>query len=289
MSIVSHQGRGVRGTRAHRSAGFTATLMAVLVAVTFTGILRATGANAAASGSVNVLYAGSLFDLMQQQLGPAFHKATGYTIIGYPGASTALASQIRGGTEIGDLFISASPAVNATLHGTANGNWVSSYDEFGTSQLVLGYNPRSKFAELLTTQPWYNVVDRKGFLLGRTSPAIDPKGVLAVKALTGVAMSHDLPALANLAASPSNVFAETSLVGELQAGQLDAGFFYAVEASAANLKTVPLTSTNLAARFTIAILKNAPHRAAARAFLKFLLGPSGLKILKANGITPFVR
>jgi len=51
----------------------------------------------------------------------------------------------------------------------------------------------------------------------------DPKGVLAVDALEGVALTHDIPALNGLATSTSNVFEETALVGDLQAGQLDAG------------------------------------------------------------------
>jgi molybdate/tungstate transport system substrate-binding protein len=186
---------------------------------------------------------------------------------------------------VGDVFISASPAVNASLEGEANGNWVSSYDEFGTSPLVLGYNPKSKFAKALERFPWYIVVDRTGFLLGRTDPATDPKGVLAVDALTGVALSYDEPDLATLASSSSNIFPETSLVGELQAGQLDAGFFYGVEASAAHIKTVPLVGTDLAAQYTVAILNNAPHEAAAKAFVKFLLSAPSQKILKAHGIT----
>src|SRR5271154_1482849 len=105
------------------------------------GVLAAPLANAGASpstrakatGIVNVLYAGSFLDVMEQQIGPAFHKATGYTVSGYSAGSTALATEIRGGTLVGDVFISASPAVNAGLAGTANGNWESSYKEFGNS------------------------------------------------------------------------------------------------------------------------------------------------------------
>jgi len=223
---------------------------------------------------------------MQQQLGPAFQKATGYTVSGFSAGSTALASEIKGGTEVGDVFISASPSVNATLQGASNGNWVSSYSEFGFSRLVLGYNPKSKFAKLLKTKPWYNVVDMPGFLLGRTDPATDPKGVLAVDALEGVALSHNLPTLNPLATSSANIFAETALVGELQAGQLDAGFFYGVEAAAAKLKTVPLVGTDLSGDYTVAILNNAPHEAAAKAFVKYLLSAAGEKILRKNGVTP---
>jgi molybdate/tungstate transport system substrate-binding protein len=276
----------VLGLRRAAVLALSTLLASGLVGGLFVGSAFATTAARTHSGSFDVLYAGSFLDLMQQQLAPAFHKATGYTVGGFSDGSSALASEIKGGTEVGDVFISASPTVNATLEGAANGSWVSSYDEFGRSPLMLGYNPDSKFARDLQTKPWYDVVDRSGFLLGRTDPATDPKGVLAVDALAGVGMSYDLPSLAALATSTSNVFAETSLVGELQAGQLDAGFFYAVEASAAHIKTVPLTSTNLAAQYTVAVLKNAPHEAAAKAFVRFLIGASGEKILRANGITP---
>jgi molybdate/tungstate transport system substrate-binding protein len=263
----------------------------VLVAL---GVLSAPGANAGASrstkaktsGAVNVLYAGSFLDIMEQRVDPAFHKATGYTVSGFSAGSTALAAEISGGTQVGDVFISASPVVNASLEGSTNGDWVSSYKEFGYSPLVLGYNPKSTFAKALKTLPWYDVVDRSRFLLGRTDPATDPKGVLAVDALTGVALSYDQPKLAPLATSGSNVFAETALVGDLQSGQLDAGFFYAVEAAAAHLKTVPLVGTHLSGQYTVALLNRAPHEAAAKAFVAFLLSKAGQKILKSNGVTP---
>jgi molybdate/tungstate transport system substrate-binding protein len=268
------------------------TSAAVLVAL---GVLApATDAGASpstrakASGTLDVLYAGSLLDLMVQRVDPAFHKATGYTVSGYSAGSTALATEIAGGTRVADVFMSASPAVNASLEGTANGDWVSSYKEFGYSPLVLGYNPKSKFAKDLETKPWYEVVDRPGFLLGRTDPATDPKGVLAADALSGVALSYDQPNLAPLATSKSNLFEETALIGDLQAGQLDAGFFYAVEAVAAHLKTVPLVGTHLSGQYTVAIVNRAPHEAAAKSFVKFLLSAAGQKILKRSGVTPIV-
>ena len=84
--------------------------------------------------------------------------------------------------------------------------------------------------------------------------------------------------------STSNVYPETSLVGQLQAGQLDAGFFYGVESAAADIKTVPLSGTKLAGVYTLTVLNRARHQAAARAFVSFLLGKEGLRILKKNGI-----
>ena len=251
-----------------------------LVAVTATP----SGASTTPSGPVDVLSAGSLQDLMQDQLGPAFQKATGYTLDNVSMGSDALASSITGGTLQGDVFISASPAVNTSLEGSRNGNWVSWYDQFASSPLVLGYNPSSKFAQALKSKPWYEVISEPGFHIGRTDPTTDPKGVLADDALDQAAKRHDLPGLKTLGTETSDVFPETSLVGELQAGQLDAGFFYGVEAAAANIKTVPLTGTSLAGDYTITILNKAPHEAAAVAFVNFLLGKAGQKILAKNGV-----
>jgi molybdate/tungstate transport system substrate-binding protein len=241
------------------------------------------------TGPVDVLSAGSLLDLMQMQIGPAFTEATGYTLNNTSMGSDALASGIKGGTLQGDVFISASPAVNAELEGAANGNWVSWYAEFASSPLVLGYNTGSKFAQALKAKPWYDVIDQSGFLIGRTDPATDPKGVLAVTALDQAARKHHLPALSTIATSTSNVFPEQTLVGQLQAGQLDAGFFYGVEAASAGLKTVPLTGTNLAGDYTVTILNKAPDQPAARAFVKYLLSKAGQRILKKNGITSIVK
>lgn len=240
------------------------------------------------SGPVDVLFAGSLLTVMQQRIEPAFQRATGYHVVGVANGSSALASEIKGGTLVGDVFVSASPKADQSLVGTANGDWVSRYRVFGESHLVLGYNPASTFAPLLRREPWYDVVDRPGFLLGRTDPATDPKGTLAVDALRGVALSYDRPQLNALATSTSNVFTETSLVGELQAGQLDAGFFYRVEADAAHLSTVALVGTDLVARYTVATLRHAPHPSAAAAFSAFLLGPVGRRLLASDGVDAIV-
>lgn len=280
-NIDSYPPRLFRAGRV-RATGAGALLASVLLSAPSVAHASAT----THSGPVDVLYAGSLLDAMQQKIGPAFHRATGYTVVGISNGSSALASEIKGGTEVGDVFLSASAKVDSALEGAANGNWVSTYRDFGASQLVLGYNPRSKFATTLRREPWFDVVDQPGFLLGRTDPATDPKGVLAVDALRGVALSYDLPRLAPLATSTSNVFSETALVGELQAGQLDAGFFYQVEASAAHLDTIPLTGTSLFARFTAARLRNAPHGAAASAFITFLSSTEGRSLLRSEGITP---
>ena len=235
------------------------------------------------SGPVNVLYAGSLVALMTKQVGPAFGTATGYTFTGFSGDSGSLATQIKSKVHPGDVFISASPTVNTTLEGAANGNWVSWDATFASSPLVLGYNPNSKFATDLKTKPWYQAITEPNILVGRTDPATDPKGKLTVEALDGAATADNTPALTAVGTSTSNVYPEATLVGRLQAGQLDAGFFYAAEAKAANIPTVPLTGQSLKATYTITVLNNAPDQAGAEAFVKYLLGSGAAGALSSDG------
>jgi molybdate transport system substrate-binding protein len=237
------------------------------------------------SGPVDVLYAGSLVTMMDQQIGPGFHAATGYTFQGYSAGSTALANEIKGKVRQGDVFISASPAVNASLMGDANGNWVSWYVTYATSPLVIGYNPSSKFAADLKTMPWYQVITQPGFLIGRTDPATDPKGKLTVSALDDAAVKYREPKLHSIATDPATVFPEETLVGRLQAGQLDAGFFYTSEAKAANIPTVELTGETEKATYTITILNQAPHQAGAEAFVNYFLGREGQAILQQDAFS----
>ncbi len=232
-------------------------------------------------GPVDVLYAGSLTQLMEATVGPSFDRATGFHFVGFAGGSQQLAAEIRGRLVPADVFISASPTVDASLEGKAGGNWLASYRVFATSRLVLAYNPHSRFAAELRRRPWYPVVGQAGFRLGRTDPRVDPKGVLAEKALLQAAARYHEPALRRAAQAQGDVFPEESLVGRLQSGQVDAGFFYLTEAVTARLPTVPLTGYDFYATYTVAALNRAPHPAGAAAFIAYLSSPPGRASLPA--------
>jgi molybdate/tungstate transport system substrate-binding protein len=270
------------------------TLVAVLAAVA--GSAAACGSSSSTSsssssttqpdrGPVDVLYAGSLVNLMERDLGPKFTSTTGYRFSGFGAGSAQVANQIKGGVRQGDVFISASPQVNTTLEGPANGNWLSWYASFAKGGLVIGYNPHSRFAAQLRTQPWYQVITQPGFLLGRTDPVLDPKGQLTVQALTQAATTYDDPALLTVTRTSGGVFPEETLVGRLQAGQLDAGFFYTNEAKEAGIPTVTLGAVQLAATYTVTVLGRAPHASGATAFVDYLLGSRGQGILTAHGLS----
>jgi molybdate transport system substrate-binding protein len=273
-----------RATR-HRAA--RALAVAALASGCATAALPggSTAATPNGSGPVDVLYAGSLVDLMQNSIGPRFDAATGYAFTGFSAGSTALATEIKGETQQGDVFVSAGAQADASLEGAANGDWVSWYANFGKTQLLLGYNPNSSFAQDLQTMPWYKVITMPGFLLGRTDPAIDPKGVLTVNALQKAAQVYHDPSLLSLTQSTANVFPEQTMVGRLEAGQLDAGFFYGAEAKAAGFPTVSLGKVKLYSPYTVSILNRAPDAAGAQAFVSYLLGHQSESTMRADGIS----
>lgn len=242
--------------------------------------------SAASHGKVSVLYAGSLEAMMERDLGPAFTRSDGYSFEGVGAGSDELVSQIKGKVRQGDVFISASPEANAGLEGARNGSWVSWYITFANARLEIGYNPNSKFASDFRTMPWYKVITLPGIRVGVTDPKLDPKGKLTVETLNDAAVALHMPALAAAELVPRfSVFPEESLVGRLGAGQLDAGFFYSIEAKAQNMHTVPLTPIKKSATYTVTILKGAPDAKGAAAFVAFMLSSAGRTIMINHGLT----
>ena len=239
-------------------------------------------ATAKHSGDVDVFSAGSLNTLITKTVAPAFHAATGYTLVDTSGGSGTLAADIKNKVDVADVFVSAAPADDALLQGASNGNWVSWYASFASSPEVLGYYPKSKFAKDLQTMPWYKVITLPGFRLGRTNPSQDPGGVLAAEALEQTATAQHLPALKTLATESSDEYVENPEEADIQTGALDGAFMYEADANSQGSPFVKLTGTNLAGDYTIALVKGAPHTAAAEAFIKFLLGSTGQAEMKAD-------
>ena len=261
--------------------------MALVAATSLSAGSAAVSASARAStvkhsGDVDVLSAGSLDTLMTKTVGPAFHRATGYTLVDTSGGSSTLAADIKNKVYTADVFVSASPTVTATLEGRRNGSWLSWYAKFASSPEVLGYDPKSTFANDLKTMPWYKVITMSGFRLGRTNPTQDPGGVLAQKALLETASARHLPALKKLGTESSDEYPEDTEEAGIQNGQLDAAFMYEADAISQDSPFVKLTGVDLAGDYTISLLSHSSHTAAGEAFIKFLLGPTGRREMKAD-------
>jgi molybdate/tungstate transport system substrate-binding protein len=243
----------------------------------------------AQDNTVNVLYAGSLVNLMERSVGPAFEKSTGLQFRGYAAGSNKIANEIKGKLRRGDVFISASPKVNQSLMGADNGDHVTWYVNFAQSPLMIGYNPKSKFAADFKHKRWDEVLQEPGIRIGRTDPKLDPKGAFTVEMMTKAAELYHQPDLVQktLGApdNPDQVLPEETLVGRLQSGQLDAGFFYSTETSDLKIPAIqPAPELHAQASYTLTILSDAPNNAGAVRFVNFLLSAEGRELLKQHGV-----
>ena len=253
------------------------------------GSSSAVGTPAGSNSTVNLSYAGSLEATMNNVIGPAFSKSSGFKLNGYPGGSVALANQIKEKLRLADVFLSASPSVNNMLSGSANGDLISWYANLASSPLVIGYNPKSKYASELNSGDWYKVMSQSGFRLGRTDPKLDPKGTLTETLVKDEAAKIGDPSLfAQLLGSPENtaqIFPEETVVGRLESGQLDAGFFYENEAKMAKIPFIE-TGISVGANFTISILNGARNLSGAIAFVNYLYSSQGQQLLNSVGLQP---
>ena len=292
-------------------------------------LLAACGGSTTTSGTptatpkskVSVAYAGSLVNLMEKKVGPAFTQATGYPYVGEGKGSSALANEIKGKLSFPDIFISASPAVNTTLKGAANGNYVSWYVPFIRSSLVIGYSSSSKFATDFKavasgSKTWYQVLEEPGIRIGRTDPALDPKGVRTIIMTKLAEEYYHQPGLSTkilgAPTSTSQIFPEEELVTRLTSGQLDAGFFYLNEVTDANIPFVTLpTQINMgdpslnttyakasytdpktgtvtkgsAIVYTITVLNTSKNKAGAIAFVQYIFSSQGEAFFTSDGLS----
>jgi molybdate/tungstate transport system substrate-binding protein len=260
-------------------------------------VLAATGAlpllplraRAQEAKTVSVLYAGSLVNLMEHGIGPAFDKTGQGRFQGFAGGSIGLANQIKARLRQADVFISANPNVNNGLMGTANGGWVTWYMTFAQSPLVIGYSASSRFADDLKTKPWYQVLQEPGIRIGRTDPKLDPKGKLTVDLLAKAAEVYNQVDLSQkvLGApdNPAQIFPEETLVGRLQSGQLDVGFFYSTETADLKIPAITLPAeVALSAHYTATVVHGAPNETGAIAFIDYLLSPDGSRLMREHGL-----
>jgi len=91
--------------------------------------------------------------------------------------------------------------------------------------------------------------------------------------------------LANVVSEEENV---KSVVGKVRLGEADAGIVYRSDVTPALARhvleiAIP-DSSNVFARYPIAVLKGAPD--AARAFVELVLSPAGQRMLQKHGLTP---
>lgn len=250
----------------------------------------------ASGGTVSVAYAGSLVRVMEGTLASGLERDTGLQFAGEGKGSKALEQLIAGGVRRPDDFISADPSLLEELRRGPSPK-LRGYVLFGSARMVIAYSPRSPYASLFARAAGEHrsllpVLSNPTIKVGRTDPALDPKGARTLKTLELLGKAEHAPVLASSLAARSQVFPEEDLAVRVETGELDAGFFYSTEIPGRNLRAIDLpASANLSRDivYGVAELSDAPHPQAAHAFLQYLLGPNGRAVLQAAGVQYFSK
>ncbi|MBS4728198.1 substrate-binding domain-containing protein [Mycobacterium sp. SM1] len=314
--------RGVQSRTAQKAA---TALAAALAAVGIAGCGQSSpgtgGGVPKHEGTASVAYAGSLENLNEKTVGPAFSKATGYSYRGRGAGSSALSQEIKSGEITPGVFESIGAGPIEALEP----KFTTWYVQFAASPLVLAYNPASRYASEFRDYAagkkplggLFQLLATPGFKLGRTDPNVDPQGAAFIEMLMLAQQRYHLPGdivTKILGGPPSSsksteIFEETALEPRLQAGQLDAASAFLSQAIQLHLNYIPLPGDiNLgdpaqAAHYATASFPLAnstvehgkplvvdittigePDRAAA-AFVAYVLSKDGLALHRAGGYT----
>ncbi|MBN2688709.1 MAG: tungstate ABC transporter substrate-binding protein WtpA [Deltaproteobacteria bacterium] len=195
--------------------------------------------------------------------------------------------------------------------------------QFATNQLVLCYTDESAHAKQINASNWYEILQKKGVVWGHSDPNLDPCGYRSLMVLQLAEKYYKMPGLYDklIANRPKENIRPKAveLVSLLQTGNMDYAWEYLSVAVQHRLKYIMLPDEiNLgnykfddlyvqavvqvtgkkpgtfmdikgqSCTYGVTLIKNAPNREAAIAFLIYMLDPNGgLKILKNMGQPPF--
>ncbi len=238
----------------------------------------------------------------------------GVTIQAQFGGSVMMARKITDLHQRADVLAVADYNVIPKYLFAADSKDADWYAGFARNAITFVYTDKSKFAGEITPANWYSILERPGVQIGRSNPDTDPSGYQTLQMLALAETRYNSPGLAAKVlanAPPANMRdTETELLAALQLGQIDYLAIYRSDALQHHLKFIDLPAAiNLsdpadAASYETAVahtkkgdLKGKPIVYAitiptsaaqpelAAAFVAFLLGPDGQKIMAANGFT----
>ena len=195
---------------------------------------------------------------------------------------------------------------------------------FASNRMVLCYTDQSRFADTINATNWIDILQKPDVVWGHSSPDLDPCGYRTLMVLQLAEKYYHQPELYKkiIANRPArNVRPKAvELISLLQTGNMDYAWEYRSVAVQHHLKFVEMpdeinlgnykfdhdyakatvavsgktpgttmTMTGKSITYGVTLLKDAPNREAATAFLSFMLDANGgLKILKEMGQPPFI-
>jgi molybdate/tungstate transport system substrate-binding protein len=276
------------------------------------------GAHAAGRTDLTVFAAGTLA-VPFREIDHAFEKRhPGVEVRPQFGGSVKMVKKITQLHQVADVYAAADYSVIPKYlfgdnGGTRDADW---YAGLASNAITFVYTPKSKDAHEIDGRNWYKVLAKSGVEIGRSDPDTDPSGYQTVQMLSLAGHYYHDPhiearVLAN--APRSNMRdTETSLISALQLGQIDYLAIYKSDAMQHHLKYLKLpakinlsnpryagyykdgvahtkngTLTGKPIVYALTIPENAAHKDLAAAYVAFVLGPEGRRILARHGFGTF--
>ena len=267
---------------------------------------------AALADTLVIFIAASLTKPMQPVL-DTFAARTGIVVQRESGGSLEHARKITELHRIPDLLLLADADVFPRLLQPRHTTW---FAEFARNRMVVAYTPKSKHASEISSANWYDILRGKDVEVGRTDPDAAPVGYRTLLMLRLAERHYRKVGLAKALednASPRNMRANAAeLAALLAAGELDFIYEYQSVAESNGFRFITLPAeidlgdpnraavyhdvtttvrgsspgTTMSVRgepilYGMSIPTDAPHAAAARRFLDFLMAPAVVRQLRA--------
>ncbi len=279
------------------------------------------GLGAEPQGKLVMFHAGSLsvpLEAMEKAFEAKYPKVD---LLREPSGSQKAARKVSELQKPCDIMASADYKVIDKLLVPDFGDWNV---RFATNQLVLCYTDQSRYADEVNAENWYQILQKKEVSWGHSDPNLDPCGYRSLMVVQLAAKYYKDPELYDklIANRPQENVRPKSveLISLLQTGNMDYAWEYLSVAVQHGLKYITLPDEiNLgnyayddqyaeavvrvtgkepgtfmdikgkSCTYGVTLIKDAPNREAAVAFLAYMLDPEGgLKVLKEMGQPPFV-
>jgi molybdate/tungstate transport system substrate-binding protein len=267
------------------------------------------------TGKLIIFHAGSL-SVPMKELAAAFNKLhPELTILMESAGSVDCARKITDLQKPCDIMASADYAVIDKMLIPAHTDWNI---RFVANEMCIVYTPKARYASEINKNNWFDVLMRKDVAFGRSDPNADPCGYRSLMTIQLAEKYYKKPGLGNrLTAKDQNFIRpkEVDLIPLLETNSVDYIFLYKSVAIQHDLKYLELPAeinlrnpeftelystavvsingkepgqkVNIKGEpmiYGITILKDAPNKQAALAFVEFLLsGDKGMRIMEKNG------
>jgi len=271
------------------------------------------------SGQLQIFNAGSL-TVPFEQVSQEFNKA--YPDVEILAEAGGSATTIRKVTELGKECGVVGSADYLLIPELMFPDYADWYIIFASNQMCIAYTDTSQFADEITSDNWYEILQREGVTYGRSDPDQDPCGYRTLMVWQLAEKHYNVPGIHdNLYGAAGDLMRPKSvdLIALLQSGDLDYAFEYSSVALQQRLNYVELPpEINLAdvefedfyaqaeveiagekpgeklvmkgspIVYALTIPTDFPRQEVAIAWVDLLLSEKGMDILEANFQTPII-